>query len=182
MDNKKLAKRLKKHDEEALNEIIVRFTPLVSTIAHNISAGRLSRSDIEEVTSDVFVTLWRNAGEIREDTLKNYICCIAKSRTKDRLRKEHSGNISDIDDIDDTDGADEFFIDENYEKKELYNCLREEIMKIGEPDREILIRYYYYYQSVSVIARSLNMNVQTVKSKLRRTRIKLKTALKDRGY
>ncbi len=176
---KNYVKKLKEHDEEIFAEIIVHFTPLISTIAYNISGGLLTRSDIEEVTSDVFVTLWNNTDILRWETLKGYICCIAKSRTKDRLRKEHFKGLLDIDD---TDEADDIFVDQLLEKKELSLCLREEIKKLPEQDRNILIRHYYYYQSVSQIAEIYGLNRETVKSKIRRSRIKLKKALTDRGY
>ena len=50
------------------------------------------------------------------------------------------------------------------------------------PDREILIRYYYYEQTVSQIARETDINIETVKSKLRRTREKIKAKLIERSY
>ncbi len=175
----RLAARLKHHDEDALAELITCYTPLVSTIASQIACGQLSRADIEEIVSDVFVTVWKNAAAIRPDTIKGYICCIAKSRTKDRLRQIHFRQTADLEEADQ---ADDFFLDELYERKEIHQTLREEIRKLSEPDREILIRHYYYYQTVSAIAEALQMNAETVKSKLRRTRNKLKKALKDRGY
>lgn len=179
MEDKKLAERLKQKDEAALEELIIRYSPLVSGIAFNISAGQLSRSDIEEIASDVFITLWKNSEELKSETLKGYICCITKSRTKDKLRRE---SRQPPENIDDNDEADDFFIDKNYEKKEMCLCLREEINNLRQPDKEIIIRHYYYYQTVSVIADSLGMNIETVKSKLRRTRDKLRKALQNRGY
>lgn len=179
MDDRKLAVKIKKHDSSAFEEAIKKYTPLVSTIIHNIANGRLTHSDVEEVTTDVFVTLWKNSDTLRTETLKNYICCIAKSRTKDRLRKNKFGSTVDISEIEQ---ADTNMLDENLEQKELNILLQQEIANIKEPDREIIIRYYYYYQSVSKIAAAMNMNVETVKSKLKRTRQKLKAALIKRGY
>ena len=81
----KTARRLKQHDETAFEEIIHYFTPLVSTIISNIAGGKLNPSDIEEVTADVFVTLWQNSEHLKEETLKSYLCCIAKSRANRRI-------------------------------------------------------------------------------------------------
>lgn len=179
MDDRKLAVKLKQHNEQAFEEVIKKYTPLVATIIGNLSNGRLTHSDVEGVTTDVFVTLWKNAEILKEETLKSYLCCIAKSRAKDRLRKNKFGNIVDISEIEQ---ADTDLIDENFEQKELNILLRQEIDQIKQPDREIIIRYYYYYQSVSKIAEAMEMNVETVKSKLKRTRKKLKEALAKRGY
>ena len=50
------------------------------------------------------------------------------------------------------------------------------------PDKDILIRYYFYSQTVSQIADGMKMNIETVKSKLRRTRDKIKTELVERSF
>ena len=91
---KKLAERLKKGDERALSEIIGEFTPFVATIIRNIANGQFQKEDTEEVITDVFVTLWRNADKLDADMLKPYIICIAKSRAKDRLRKQKPNVLS----------------------------------------------------------------------------------------
>lgn len=174
-----MAERLKKGSEKAFEEIIYRFTPLVSNIIKNISCGYLSNEDIEEVTTDVFVTLWKNADKLDVNMLKPYIICIAKSRAKDRLRRENHFETVDIDSVDIQDDSD---ILENCENQGLVHDLKEEIANLKEPDREILIRHYYYYQPVKKIAEIMEINIETVKSKLQRTRKKLKDALINRGY
>ena len=177
--DKKLAERMKKGNEKAFEEIIHRFTPLVSNIIRNISSGYLSNEDIEEVTTDVFVTLWKNSEKLDVNMLKPYIICIAKSRVKDRLRRENKFGIVDIDSVDIADDGDIF---EKYENESLVSDLKEEISKLKEPDKEILIRYYYYYQPVKEISEIMGINIETVKSKLQRTRKKLKDALTGKGY
>ena len=172
---KKLAERLKKGDERALSEIIGEFTPFVATIIRNISNGQFQKEDTEEVITDVFLTLWRNADKLETDMLKPYIICIAKSHTKDRLRKQKA-NLMSIEDIQAQ--AVENVFDE-CENNDLYKALEREVENIPEPDREILIRYYYYYQSVGKIAEVMKMSAGTVKSKLHRTRQKLKKAVID---
>lgn len=177
--DKKLAERMKKGNEKAFEEIIYRFTPLVSNIIRNISSGYLSNEDIEEVTTDVFVTLWKNSEKLDVNMLKPYIICIAKSRVKDRLRRENKFGIVDIDSVDIADDGDIF---EKCENENLVSDLKEEITKLKEPDKEILIRYYYYYQPVKEISEIMGINIETVKSKLQRTRKKLKEELIRRGY
>ena len=150
----------------------------MATIIRNIANGQLTHEDIEEVVTDVFVTLWRNADKLETDMLKPYIVCIAKSRAKDRLRKQKLNLVS-IEEIQ-MQSAENVF--EECENNELYKALEREVEKIPEPDREILIRYYYYYQSVGKIAEVMKMSAGTVKSKLHRTRQKLKKALTGKGY
>lgn len=179
MDNIKLAKKLKKHDEKALEEIMARFTPLVATIIYNISNGRLSTSDIEETVADTFISLWNNAESFQSENLKGYLCSIAKNKAKNKLRNLKSIQLVDIED---TVILDDFSVSENIENKEVNAELYDAINEIKEPDREIMIRHYYYYQSVYKIAEIMNINAETVKSKIRRARAKLKEYLEERGY
>ena len=179
MDDKKLADKLRKGDENAFEILINKYTAYVSTIVFNIADGALTKSDIEEIVTDVFVTLWRNSGTLRGDNLKGYIACITKCRTKDRLRKLKFVDIISIDEFEQPDGIK---LEDDCEKQELCKSLREEVNKLNEPDREILIRYYYFYQKVSEIAEIMGIKAETVKTKLSRTRKKLKQVLEERGF
>lgn len=179
MDNNTVM-RLQQQDESALEEIIREYTPYVSTIIYNVSKGRLSVSDMEETTADVFITLWKNSGRVRADTLKGYIAAIAKSRAKDKIRSV-SGKSAVVD-IEDAELADEYTLSDTVDSKELNRDIEDAVNTLGEPDREIVIRYYYYYQTTKKISDILGMNADTVKTKLRRARTKLRAALEERGY
>lgn len=167
-------------DENALEDIIREYTPYVSTIIYNVSRGNISVSDMEEVTADVFITLWKNSEKVRAETLKGYIAAIAKSRAKDKLRSL-SGKAA-IVDIEDAELADEYSLSDGIDSKELSADIEGAVNTLGEPDREIVIRYYYYYQTTKKISELLEMNADTVKTKLRRARTKLRAALEERGY
>lgn len=177
-ENKRLALHLKKHDEKALDRIMLKYTPLVSTVIHNISNGRLSREDIEEATADTFVSLWKNADRFDPEKLTGYLCVVAKSKALDLLEKHRIIPV----DIDDMDIEDDFSVTENAEYEELTGELKRSIEFIGEPEREILIRYYFYYQKIEDISKYMKLNPATVKVKLHRTRKKLKQILTERGF
>ena len=85
-------------------------------------------------------------------------------------------------DIDDIDIEDDHSIDEREESKELIRELKKAVDKLGEPEREILIRYYFYYQKIEDISAYMKINPATVKVKLHRTRKKLKAILTERGF
>ncbi len=65
---------------------------------------------------------------------------------------------------------------------ELSNILNECISNLEEPDREIIIRYYFFYEKVKDIAEELNINESTIKTKLFRSREKLKNMIMERGF
>lgn len=179
MDVTSTINNLKQNDEAALEELIQIYTPYVSTIIYNVSRGSLNTEDIEEVCADVFITLWKNTDKVKADTFKGYLAAIAKSKAKDKLRSSKNTGMTNIEDIE---LADEYSLSEKIDNKELSQDLRSCVEKLGEPDNEIVLRYYYYYQTSKTISEIMNMNVETVKTKLRRAKAKLRTMLEERGY
>ena len=175
----KLAVRLKNKDQKAFEQVIEKYTPLVSTVIYNVSRGSLSKEDIEETVTDVFLTLWKNADHIIDDKLKGYICRIAKTRALNKLSAVSAHQLLNIDDYD---PEDDFSVSAEVESKQLADELREIISEMEMPDREIIVRYYYYSQNTAKIAEVLQLNINTVKSKLRRARDKIKSKLIERGY
>ena len=63
------------------------------------------------------------------------------------------------------------------ERKEERRLVRRAVDQLGEPDREIFLRHYYYAQTVAEISDGMCLNESTVKTKLRRGRMRLKTLL-----
>jgi len=60
--------------------------------------------------------------------------------------------------------------------------VRQEVDSLPGPDREIFLRHYYYAQTVQEIARQMGLNESTIKTKLRRGRMKLKDILTREGF
>ncbi|MBR2724666.1 MAG: sigma-70 family RNA polymerase sigma factor [Ruminococcus sp.] len=175
----RLLQKLKKHDEEALVSIIDKYSHLVATVAFNISKGSLTKEDIEEIASDVFVLLWKNSDKVQQGKLKGYICSIARTQTLNKIAVVKRKTVLNIDDYD---PEDDFSIEDETENMDLQEELRSIIGELGQPDKDILIRHYYYCQTVSQISKNMQINLETVKSKLRRTRDKIKKILIERGY
>lgn len=88
MDVEKTAGKLKNGDETALEEIAKYYSPIVTTIIYNVFSGNMSVSDIEEIASDVFLTLWENREKVIPERIKGYVCRIAKTKALDRLKKD----------------------------------------------------------------------------------------------
>lgn len=174
-----ISKRLKKGDETALEEIIKKYMPLVSSIIFNIGRGTLRKEDIEEAVTDTFVTLWRNRDKVRDESLKGYICCIAKTKAFDKLDAVRKEIILDIDEVN---AEDDFSLEFSIEQKEVNKVLGDAVNELGMPDSEIVIRYYFYYQKISDIAEITGMTEDNVKVRLHRARKKLKKYLEERGY
>lgn len=179
MDDKKLILDLRSKDEAALEKVMERYSPLVAAVISNTSKGLLTNADIEETASDVFFCLWKNSGNIKTESIKGYLCSIAKSKTKDHLRALKIINVLDIEDME---LMDSFDISEGIDREAVHNDIADALSQFDDTDREILIRYYYYYQTASKIAKIKGMKLEAVKSRIKRARPKLKAFLKERGY
>ena len=67
------------------------------------------------------------------------------------------------------------------EQAEEQELVRRAVEALPEEEREIFLRHYYYTQPVKEISLTMSLNESTVKSKLRRGRMKLKEALMKGG-
>ncbi len=169
---------LQRGDEAALEGIIERYTPYVGAVVWNIVRGSLSLEDAKELVSDVFCVLWQNAGRARPESLKGYLGTIARSRALNALRK--TGREVPLED-----DALPLAIEgpENEAvRKDLYAALRRAVEALPEPDKSIFLRHYYLGQNSRVIAETLRISQNTVTSKLRRGRERLRQELGKGGY
>lgn len=176
-----LIKGIKEKDPKSLEGLMDKYLNYVFTIVHNIVGDSLEIEDTEEICIDVFTRLWNNAAKIDSSykTIKPYIASIARNTARNKLRATGYTELPLDDEI--------IIIDDNnVEEKvlhgELSDLLNESISELDEPDREIMIRYYFYYQKVKEISKELNINENTIKTKLFRSRIKLKDMIEERGF
>lgn len=178
MDERAALHGLQQRQEPALAWLIDRYTPYVSTIAANIIGPHMSLGDVEEVTADVFFVLWQNADKVRPGKVKAYLSAAARNKAKEKLRALHP-ELSLEDDVlliapDD--------VERMAAKGEQAAILRRAIDSMPRSDREIFLRRYYYFQPLAQIAREMELNLSTVKTRLRRGRLRLREQLKQEGY
>lgn len=173
MKDQKILNRLKKGDVHALDSLIEIYTPYVSTIVWNIVRGNMSVQDAEEVVSDVFVAVWRQAKEIETDGLKGWLAAVSRNKARNKLR-EYGKTIP---------------FEEEYlciADKYAFECeiderlaIKNAINHLQKKEKETLIRHYYFFQPLKEIAHDMHLNESTVKSHLRRGRIHLKKFLEE---
>ena len=173
MTEGKALKELQRGSQQALAWFIDKYTPYVSTIIYNIIGGDMSTADIEEVASDVFFALWNNAEKVRSLSVKAYLGSIARNMAKNKYRER--GNTLPLDE--DILIVDHMTPEARLEQKELNIRVRQAVLLMEYPDREIFLRFYYYGQPVKDITEQMEMHASTVRSRLSRGREKLKAEL-----
>lgn len=156
----KLLEQLKQKKRSALERVMDRYTSYVATILRNVTRGQAAAEDIEELTADVFLSLWHHAPEMHTENLTAYLASIARSKGCNWMRKKHLKTQP----MDDVILVDDMDVSVYAEQAELAEILQELLMQISAEDREMMIRYYYYHQSVREIAAEQHLKEATVKT------------------
>ena len=171
-----LLRRVQQGEEAALQAAIGSYTPYLSTVLYRFAGERLSKQDTEEILSDTFLALWRSAGRIdmEKGTLRAYLAAVAKNFARKRLdamREELSLDAPEFGEAGlaaPEDEAGRLVTEE---------ALWSAVMRLGEPEGELFVRYYRYGQPLREIAGATGLNLSTVKSKLARGKQKLRKIL-----
>ncbi len=174
----RLLEQLKQQNRRGLERVMKRYTAYVGMILRNVTRGQTTQEDLEELTADVFLALWHHAPEMRTEHLTGYLASIARSKGYNWLRKNRPETMP-IDDVvisDDTD------VSAQAEQAELAGIVQEMLAQLPEQDRELLLRFYFYRQSVREIAGEMHMKESTVKTRMYRSRKKLRQLFTERGY
>ncbi len=173
MKQEKALRDLQEGQTDALAWFVQQYTGYVSTIVYNILHSYMTAADVEEVTSDVFYAFWCNAHKVNPTQVRAYLGAVARNQAKNKLRK--AGFPQPLEE--------EFYISEGLSledklmEKELQTITRRTVNSMGEPEREIVLRYYYYCQSVAVISREMGLTQSNIKVKLHRARKLLRQKL-----
>ena len=178
-EENRLAAALAKGDTAALEAVIDGYAAYVAAVIRNFSRGTLSADDIDELAADVFVRLWESRERLSEDKgLRPYLSAIARNAVKNRFRDMPPA----AEDITELEIASDFDVEQRTELTEAMSCLREGIDSLAKQDSEVFLRFYFYGEKTSDIARYMNLTESTVRSKLTRTRQKLKAFMTERGF
>ena len=174
MTDKELCLCLKEGRRSALNEAIARYTPYVGAVAWSVMSSVASREDLEEVVADTFIILWNHRTEIEDESIRSWLAKVAKNKAIDRVRR-----IKKTVPLTDEESGGDRYIDpeERLIKHDRYARLWDAVNSLEEPDRTIFLRHYYGNEKISAIAKSLEMQVGNVKTRLHRGRKHLKEVL-----
>lgn len=172
-----ILKRMFRGSQRALEAAISDYSAYVVTVIHNRSRGLLSPEDEEEIASDVFFSLWQNAGKIQPGHLKPWLGAVARNKTADCLR--HKKLTVPLEDntiiLDDPQW-------EALHRKDQLCILHNALNSMKPSDREIFYRYYDLCETTTQIAAAMNMSPSTVRTRLSRGRDTLRNTLCQGGF
>lgn len=175
MRDEKAIQKIHYKDPDGLRILMDRYIPYVSSIVWNILRGSMTVQDAEEVVSDVFMAAWNQPDDLHPHKVKAWLGAVARHKAKNALRKAGHDLLLEEDVLELPDDT-----AERMERAEEQRLVRQAIDSLSPQDREIFLRHYYYAQQVSKIAQEMEMPESTVKTRLRRGRMKLKEYLTGR--
>ena len=176
MNEIQLIQKLAHGELPALETLVERYTPYVSSVIARILRGR--QADVEELTADVFLAAWENRDRLRPGKVKGYLGAIARNRAFNLLRADRV-NLPLEDDVLllETDGP-----EKELDRRETARIVDRALSQLDRPQRELFVRHYYYGQTVREAALAMGVNLSTAKTWLRRGRETLKNILMKEGY
>ena len=136
IDEQYLIQQIKTGSQKALETVIDRYGSYVKAIAANIIKPPMTDADVEEVVSDVFLSLWSHPGDPDRGSLKGYLAAITRNKARDRLRRFHIEIPLENDCL-------EVPVEDScrqIELAQLKQAVKQMVDRLEEPDRTILLR------------------------------------------
>lgn len=174
--DEKLIRALKQGDAKALEKFIGKYNRYVSSVISRIIGGR--EADCEELTADVFLTVWNNREKLQAEKITPYLGKIARNKAFDLLRQDKDA-LPLEDDILIFDKED---IAETAEQRDLSQMLKEALGQLEAKQRELFVRHYYYGQTIKAAAEEMGVNLSTAKTWIYRGQTVLKEFLEKKGF
>lgn len=179
MREEAMIEKIRAGSPAGLEALMDRYLPYVSAVVWNILRNAMAAEDGEEVVSDVFLAAWRQPSALHPGSVKSWLGAVARNKARNRLRQMDrtlplEEDALEVPGPDDPPGE--------YERALERKLVRQAVDSLPGPDREIFLRHYYYAQTVQEISRHMHLKESTVKTKLRRGRMKLKEFLTREGF
>lgn len=178
MTEEVMIEKIRSRNPAGLEALMNRYLSYVSTVVWNILRNAMPVEDGEEIVSDVFLAAWRQPEALRPGSIKAWLGAVARNKAKNRMREINLTfpleDALDIPGPDDPPGE--------YERALERQQIRQAVDSLPGLDREIFLRHYYYAQTVQEIARCMHLNESTIKTRLRRGRMKLRDMLTKEGF
>lgn len=169
---KNFIKRLKRHEEDALEYIVEQYLPLVKGITQKILSPLKNNGLIDECINDIFLSIWNHSKKFHgnSEDFKKWICVISRFKSIDYYRKATKKKelISGEIEVNNEKSVEDelIFLENRNELIALINLL--------EPiDREILIMKYFLGFKTDEISAKLGITRSAIENRIYRSKKKL---------
>ncbi len=175
-----LVARIARGDREALGLIYDRYARVIFSVSVRLLGDR---GVAEEITQEVFLSLWLRAGTYRAEKGKfsTWLFSIAHNRAVDTLRRRRREGIAAPADTPDLEqiAADGPDLVQQSARAADRHLVRQALDRLPQPQRDVLVLSYYQGLTHVEIANHLSVPLGTVKTRMRLGLLKLKDLLKN---
>ena len=172
MTDRELLDLLERDGEAGAAALQARYAALAASIARRVLPDR--PEDVEEVAADTLIAVWQKRARLRPDTLRGFVIAASRNLAVDRWRQ--LGRRQEVPLLE-GDGEDAACLDELLIGEEL----QKQILAVSPPDGEIFLRHYLLLESAEEIAARFSMTESAVRSRLYRTRMRLREEVQKHG-
>jgi len=179
-EEQKIIKQALQGDDQAFEWIIVRYQNLVYSVALRTLDDENSAADISQ---ESFMKAFAALGSYRGGKFRSWLMQIVVNNCYDVLRKRKRRKVSSLDEIPTDESTPDSLIDsqetphEYAERMELHEVLEYGLQSISPDQRIPLILYDIHGYSYDEVAEIVNIPIGTVKSRISRSRAKLRDYL-----
>ena len=183
MEDSRIVELYWDRDETAISESSAKYGGYCYQIAFRILA---LREDAEECVGDTWLRAWEAMPPSRPGRLDTFLGKITRNLSLDRWRRERAAKrggsqtetaLHELEDcLPDLRGP-----EEHLEAGETAAIISAFLRKQPELDRKLFVRRYFHLESIAALAGRFRLTQGQVKSRLHRTRAKLKHTLEQEG-
>lgn len=183
MEDQKIIELFFARSEEAIEWTRKKYGALCAWIAGNILSNP---EDADECVNDALLALWNTIPPARPQRLGAYAARIARNQAGKRLtynaaQKRGDGMTLSLEELDAclAGSAD---VEQEVQSRELTRVIEGFLDTLDADSRNIFLRRYWFFDSIEQIAAGFGMTQSKVKTRLFRTRGKLREYLIKEGY
>ena len=183
MEDREIIDLYWQRDQQAIHETSGKYGGFLWNIAWNILR---SHGDAEECVNDTWLHAWNAMPPQRPSILSAFFGKLARNLSLDRWRRNRAAKrggsqvelaLHELGDCLPAPGGPEQALDEKETGRVISQFLRSQ----PDLDRALFIRRYWHLESIAALAQSFHLRESQVKSRLFRTRQRLKAALEQEG-
>ena len=185
MKSEEIKKGILEGDHQVYEYLMASYGRLLWNIAAGILNGAGTREDVEDVISDVLLSLWEHPEQFDETrgSIKTWLCVKTRSRAVDVLRKNCREGFQVKSSFAETSGRtmqeewkEDYILEQMLLRQQAEEVVRQ-IQALNSPDREILMLRLVYEVKPMLIAAKLKLPVEEVYDRIRIGKRKLKQKL-----
>ena len=177
LSDKALVHLIGDEDKRALKMLYMRHHDRVRRFVTRLTGNE---STAEEVVNEVFLEVWRHAGEFEgRSQVATWLMSIARFKAISECRRRSEAQLDErsaaiIEDPSDTPAV-------SMDKRERSDILQRCLGRLTPPHREVINLIYYQGRKIEEVAQSTGAPINTIKTRMHHARLRMAELLAEAG-